>query len=158
MIYSGKNGWVASYKDAWNLNGTLSPIILSGLKRFKNLERMGVSNTLLESLEKEGKIVKPKDAGHHSEESLEIASAEWEKILDKMIYSFESNDEPKSTDYDFEIKTNSSHVNLKGMIETEFEIINEDAHNKYTNDLIKYRNEKNIGYELFGKYYSCLWD
>lgn len=67
------------YSENYDLKAFLS----RGIDVYLKMKRWGVNNKILEILEKEGKIPAPQNYTH-SEESLNIASKEFDKILEKI--------------------------------------------------------------------------
>lgn len=88
--------WVASYRDTWSLDQTLSPIIYAGLKRFHDV---------LEQKNREGKCL-----GVPSEYCSDCETGptdqevqNWLDDIKKMMYAFE-NKEPDIGLYGFKLR------------------------------------------------------
>lgn len=158
MRYTGRKGWKCSTQDAWNLDGTLSPIILAGLKAFKEMDRHGLPSKALKEMEKSGVIGKPDENFVYSDEDMEKASVEWEIILDKMIYAFNTDNEPDISDYDFTIKMVEKEKLPNGSISMDFNVIGEAESKRYDEDTKDNKERSEEGFELFGLYFSSLWD
>lgn len=134
-----KGKWLASYKDTYSLDSVLSPIILSGLVKFRDV---------LAEREKNGSVygVPIFDDNYGDEPQ----SEKWFEILDKIIFAFDDKNEPDISEYD--IGFNWDKVN--GI---DFGIMNKDNLEKYREDKLKYEKDKQEGLDLFAKYYNNLW-
>ena len=149
MRMRGKKA-IFNYRDTWSLDSVLSPIIASGLKRFKevitdpkNVDNVGFPSTLYDIV-----------IGEATEEEM---SELWLTTLDTMIYAFDAK-EPEIPSGMFE------HITLG------VEVINGM---KYTNTELKVKDEVRLarykqveklhfervkeGQELFAQFYNSLW-
>src|SRR5690606_36136296 len=85
-------------KDTWNMDATLAPIICEGLKKFKEVisdpECIAVYPC---------KVINAFDFGYGVEMEDDCIK-EWHKIIDEMIYAFDSTNEPNISDYDFDLE------------------------------------------------------
>lgn len=90
-----KGKWVASYRDTWSLDHTLSPIIYAGLKRFHDV---------LEQKNHEGKClgVPSEYCTNPDVDVTDIDVQAWLDDIKKMMYAFE-NKEPDMRGYDFKL-------------------------------------------------------
>jgi len=160
MRYTGKNGWKASYRDTWSLDMALSPIILAGLKKFKEV---------MDDPEKNDWFGVPVGlAGSHSLGSLEDdddsehdkAFEEWQGIIDKMIYAFDPENDPDRKEYDYKFipgehdgeKEEGSTCRRWHKVPT-----NQVEWDRYLTDSREYEKRKQEGRELLGRYFSDLW-
>lgn len=158
MRYTGRKGWQCSTQDAWNLDGTLMPIILAGLVKFKEMNRHGVPSKLLKNLSEEGIIGQPDENFVYSDEDIDKASEMWEEYIDTMIYAFDEKNEPDMDDFDFEIEMKSGEPEENGLIPCNIEISNEAESKRYDVASRAHKDKVERGNELFGLYFSSLWD
>lgn len=122
--------------DLWNLDYHLAKIILKRLKAFKKMERKGIPSTL-------------------------NSFDEWNKILDKMIFSFEFIRSDYGWDENF-----IWHDEIWEKLEKKEKIMNINIGDKDFYSDIKFNAEKHDEYyqkyeegmELFSKYFGSLWD
>lgn len=139
-----KGKWVASYKDIWDLDNTLSPIILAGLVRFKEQlvksEFSGVPSSFVK-----GDEVTDED----------IAS--WHKTVDSMIYAFDSKNLPSIQDYDFKIDMEYGNTWNDGSREVFLKCNNDKEKERYYKALEEHHKKCEEGRMLFAKYYENLW-
>lgn len=155
-MYQNRRGIQFSVKDTWSLDATLNPILLSALRKFKEVitapERkdwVGVPSLVLFNLypdHKEG----------HTDEQLQIASDEWVAIIDKMIYAFDVKNEPKLKDYAFSFN-HDKEESEDGLIHYKITTTNEEEYNRYKEDEALYNKRVEEGLKLFSQYYLCLW-
>lgn len=85
MKYTGRTGWVASYKDTFSLDYTLSPIIYAALVKFKEQSdkaMFGVPWPIIKD------IFGNREDGQYTDEELQTAHDAWITIIDKMIFAF----------------------------------------------------------------------
>lgn len=138
-----KGKWVASRRDVWDLDCTLSPIILAGLVKFKetivNSEYSGVPSSFVEGTDVTDEDVK-----------------EWHCVIDKMIYAFDNNNIPDIQDFKFKIEMEygekrgcSTQIFLK--------CDNEEEKERYYRALKEHHKNCEEGRMLFAKYYENLW-
>jgi hypothetical protein len=152
MRHTGRKGWQASYKDTWSLDATLSPIILAGLIKFKQV---------ITSDEKKHYIGVPSEhvtwePDTYSEEIWYEALSTWLADIDKMIYAFR-NIEPE---YVGGWKDGSEHEDDD--LETGYRLwhripCDEEAHAAYLKAKTEHVDMVKEGRELFAKHYDSLW-
>ena len=99
-------------QELWDLSTSLSKYILPRLKAFREMERWGVPGSICTK--------------HHATGG---NAKEWNKIIDKMIWSFEEVIDEKR----FPKKMNPESIK-------------------------KYIDRKQEGLDLFAKYFESLWD
>lgn len=128
--------------DTWNMDDTLSLIVLPMLKQLKE-QKHGSPHVDDEDLPEE-----MKSATIHEK---------WDYIIDQMIFSFDT----KVNNPDWEDQFFSGNYDLK-VVKTQdgnFRLV-EDENNTYGIDW-NARNEQkeriSNGFRLFGKYFECLW-
>lgn len=139
-----KGKWQASKRDVWNLDCTLSPIILAGLVKFK------------EELLKSSFSGVPADFcidDNCTDESV----AAWHETLDKMIYSFDESKQPDIKDYDFKINWEPFPTNREGCTRIVTSCTNEAEQQRYWDDCREHEEKCKLGRELFARYYKNLW-
>lgn len=129
--------------DIWNLNFTLSKVILKALKEFKKSKRVGY----------------PCDFKNQKQ---------WDKVLDKMIYCFENLSKWDSGEEKFIIKrgknawkeTKTGEIvkfdKIKANTRYSIVVLRKEVLDK--RGLNKHRKLVKEGFELFSKYYNNLWD
>lgn len=143
MRYTGRKGWQASYEDTFDLDYSLSPIILTALVKFRKQmdnEWFGVPSKVIDEC---GYSI-----GETSEDDLQICSDKWKEIIDKMIYAFDKSNEPDIEDYDF-----GYNFQDKGLVQP----ANQSEYDRYREDEKLHWERKDEGLELFGKFYTSLW-
>lgn len=156
-MYMNRKGIKFGVKDTFSLDSTLSPIILSALKKFKEVitdpsrnHIVGVPNSIMRE-------VFP-DAGvyGYSDEQLEEGTRKWLEIIDKMIYSFDRRNEPNILMYNFKINLGYEVVD-SDKVKSNTNINNEAEYQRYKNDETLYWKKVEEGHLLFGKYFHTLW-
>ena len=149
MRMKGKKTYF-SYKDTWSLDSVLSPIIASGLKRFKEVitdprqeHRVGYPGSLYDVAEE----------GTTEEEMFAL----WLTILDTMIYAFDAK-EPEIPNGMFDHITLGTET-IDGMTytSTELKVKDEVALARYTKEEEDHWAKVKEGHALFATYYTSLW-
>ena len=132
-----KTGWVPEQRvsvkidswDTWNMDTTLAHIILPMLKQLKATKH-----------------------GYPSQ----LTEAEWNDILDKMIFSFNSKL------HDWEDQFHSGEHDIAWVDNGDGTCTMErgpnDTHKIDVEGMKAYQERINEGFALFGKYYENLWD
>ena len=143
-MHKSKGKWVASYRDVWDLDDTLSPIILAGLVKFKetivNSEFSGVPSS----------FVKGQDV---TDEEV----AEWHIVIDKMIYAFDKDNMPDIQNFKFKIEMEHGETKDNGSTQIFLKCDNEEEKKRYYKALEEHYNKCEEGRMLFAKYYENLW-
>ena len=137
MKYTGRKGWVASYKDTWDLDNTLSPIIAAGLSKFLSIKDkpvFGVPNKVYVEY-------------GLSEDEDDLACFLWCEILAHMLWAFTA-EEPDVNDYNYHVKLDNHKLVRSGDL---------TERDRYYNDIKAFHEWRQIGLDLFSKYYSNLW-
>lgn len=142
-MHKSKGKWVASRKDVWDLDCTLSPIILAGIVKFKET------------------IIKSKYSGVPSlfvkgEDVTDEEVKEWHNTIDKMIYAFDKDNMPYIQDYNFKINLEHGEK-ANGSTQIFLNCDNEEEKQRYYKDLEDYQERCKEGRMLFAKYYENLW-
>lgn len=142
-MHKSKGKWVASRKDVWDLDCTLSPIILAGIVKFKET------------------IIKSKYSGVPSlfvkgEDVTDEEVKEWHNTIDKMIYAFDKDNMPYIQDYNFKINLEHGEK-ANGSTQIFLNCDNEEEKLRYYKDLEAYQKKCEEGRLLFAKYYENLW-
>lgn len=127
--------------DCWNLNNTLAPIIATGLEKFRDSD---------------------KNSHPHSELTEDMDS--WNKIIDKMIWSFRESTKydggPDIHDFGFPVKREDTFIEEilsdGGRIHKlkDFDWDSEGYHKAVD----EYNQKVQEGLDLFAKYFRNLWD
>lgn len=138
-----KGKWVASRKDVWDLDYTLSTIIFAGLAKFKET------------------IIKSKYSGVPSlfvkgEDVTDEDVKEWHDAIDKMIYAFDKDNMPDIQDYNFKINLEHGEK-ANGSTQIFLNCNNEEEKQRYYKDLEDHQKKCEEGRMLFAKYYENLW-
>ncbi len=150
MRFKGRKP-IASYRDTWDVEHTLRPIIGEALRKFievknnpKHSDWFGVPAGMLSS-----------DADVMSLEPTEEAQKAWDDILDKMLLAF-TEEEPDMDNYDFTLEFVPNPDNeLRGrMLVTKG---SEEEKERYYKDVEEYYKRRQEGYELFGKWLRNIW-
>ncbi len=142
-MHKSKGKWVASRKDVWDLDCTLSPIILAGIVKFKET------------------IIKSKYSGVPSlfvkgEDVTDEEVKEWHNTIDKMIYAFDKDNMPYIQDYNFKINLEHGEK-ANGSTQIFLNCDNEEEKQRYYKDLEDHQKKCEEGRMLFAKYYENLW-
>lgn len=151
MRYTGRKGWQASYRDTWNLDITLSPIILTALKKFKEV---------MDDTQKNSFFGVPVALCENPDRCIDEDWEKWCEIIDKMIYSFDEGNIPNRKDYDFDLVEGEHHGEEHGegeFIRFHMEPTNEKEWDRYMEDTELHAKALQEGRELFGKYFGNLW-
>lgn len=147
-----KGKWVASYRDTFSLDHTLSPIIYAGLSKFHDV---------LEQRYKEDKCIGiPMPYCSDPEASLPDEEVQnWLDDIKKMMYAFE-NKEPDMSLYDFKL----SMVPVPGGVAKNgcsvpytIECDNLEEKARYYADCDEHERLVQEGLNLFSKMYGSLW-
>ena len=118
MVRKSKGKWVASRRDVWDLDYTLSPIILAGLVKFKeiiiNSKYSGVPSPFIKGEDVTGEEVK-----------------EWHSVIDKMIYAFDKTNVPDIRDFKFKIEMERKEAKTNGSTQIFLNCDNEEEKQRY---------------------------
>lgn len=142
-MHKSKGKWVASRRDVWDLDYTLSPIIFAGLVKFKET------------------IIKSKYSGVPSlfvkgEDVTDEEVKEWHNTIDSMIYAFDKDNMPDIQDYNFKINLEHGEK-ANGSTQIFLNCDNEEEKQRYYKDLEDHQKKCEEGRMLFAKYYENLW-
>jgi hypothetical protein len=136
---------IFSYKDTFDLDATLSPIIYAGLVKFREV---------ITSSDHEfargvpGKVISEYYPDYDGTGELPEGSFEkWVEIIDKMIFAFDESRVPDISEYNL----------LYECFDDDIDEGNEDRHKKYDSDIREWRSKVLKGNHLFAEYRDCLW-
>lgn len=136
---------IFGYKDTFNLDATLKPIIHAGLVKFREV---------ITSSDHEfargvpGKVLSVHYPDYDGMSEVPEGSFEkWVEIIDKMIFAFDDNEEPDIMEYDLRYEWFGDDID-EG---------NEDRHKKYDADKSEWRIKVLEGRQMFADYQDCLW-
>jgi len=153
-MYMNRKGIQFGYKDTFSLDATLSPIILSALKKFQAVtqssDKGGIPGKLLLDLF-------PYQHYDFTEEQNIIAIAKWDEIVDTMIYAFDSKNEPDISKYDFDFTREIGEPDEYGGRKVDLKVTNEEEYKRYKKDSKEHADKVEEGHKLFGEYFACLW-
>jgi len=141
------------YKDVISLDETLSPIILAGLKKFKEellkdsfgsfpsdmLERIGAENPIDPTIEEHA-----------------AAWDMWHEVLDKMIFAFDPSEEPSMDDYGFGFEYESIPTR-EGFSRMNIEVTNQEEYDRFRQDEDEWIEKCREGRMLLAEYFDSLW-
>ena len=140
------------YKDTFNMYGTLGPIIVGGVRKFKeviiekkDMDYMGVPTSTF-TKEELSNFVDVTD--EHFQR--------WVDILDKIIYAFEDN-EPHLADYNFTLEFISGEPSANGTIPLEILRSDENEYQRWLNDSKIHKDKVLEGRKLFAEHFDGLW-
>lgn len=151
--------------DCWNIDATLSPIILPMLKQLRE-NRMGSAFVDLEDVPEELRFTTTEDFDsqktfdfYHEDkvESFDYVTKRWDYVLDEMIFAFEHKIDDsweeayRSGEHDLQWKKmeNGCSQMVRGPNDTY--VCDYDG-------IAKVHERIQNGFRLFGKYYQNLWD
>ena len=150
--------------DTWNMAETLADIILPMLKQLR-LDKQGTPCSM-PAFEDESNYQWPQMCFDFYKEADKLANdrahAQWEEIMDKMIWSFE-----QVVDRDRDSKFHSGNIDIQwdpikdenGKVKyQEMKRGPNDTHKFDADGYKAYQARMYEGLELFGKYYMNLWD
>ena len=145
-----KGKWVFNYKETYNLNSALSPVIGAGLQKFYDT---------LKTREASGKCFGVPDEFYDAEAD---GAERWYTALEAMIYSFTAEEPDMES---FGVSLDMKFVELpeghpaKGTCKTaEFTYTpNKEAYDVYKDACHAHHERVQYGLELFGKHYRNLW-
>lgn len=154
MRYS-KGRWIASYRDTYSLDQTLSSIIYAGLSKFHDV---------LEKRNREGGCVGVPNEymKNESEWVTDSDVQDWLDDIKKMMYAFE-NKEPDMDLYNFKLTTVPYEDALTKSYGPEYgrafkiECDNEGEKARYYADLDAHEKRVQEGLDLFSLRYKSLW-
>lgn len=139
-----KGKWVASRRDVWDLDYTLSQIILAGLVKFKETITISQFSGVPSS------FVKGQDV---TDEEVK----EWHNTIDSMIYAFDKTNMPDIQDFKFKIEMERKEAKTNGSTQIFLKCDNEEEKQRYYKDLEEHHKKCEEGRMLFAKYYENLW-
>ena len=149
MRMRGKKA-IFNYKDTWSLDSVLSPVIASGLKRFKevitdpkNEDNAGYPSSLYDIAEEDAT----------QDEMFDL----WVATLDAMIYAFDAK-EPETPNGMFEHEvTYGTTIDGTPYKETNLVAVDELALARYNVVQAEHSSKVKEGHALFAKFYTSLY-
>ena len=150
--FTGRKGWKVGKKATWSINNSLSPIILAYLKEYKETMKtqQGMQIPLLFAANPE-LDEETYDCNTFTDEHHLVADAYLLMLVDKMIYAFDTRNEPEYEGV-FEMIREPRE---DGMIGVTFKK-DEELFAQHMKDLSLWQDKVKEGKELFGKWYDCL--
>lgn len=154
MRYTGKKGWVASYKDTWSVQHAMDPMIVAIMKKFIEVmegnkgDYFGVPCCDLEV-----------DKYDDNEDNFDARLAEWEGIIREIYAGMTAVDPSDNYDeYDFNVDLgNEPYDEEYGGYPVKFTITNQDEYDRFNAATKAYEERLAASRALFFKYYSNLW-
>lgn len=139
--------------DIWNLDRTLSLIILPALLKLKE-DKGGVPNVSNEDVPEE---LRSNDEEYFSNDnSFDLMVSKWDYVLNEIIFAFKSQTEDWESqfmsgeiDIAWEETDNKDFLQMVRGSRDTFQIDSEG--------IKKYQERISNGFRLFGKYYESLW-
>ena len=139
--------------DVISLDYTLSPIILAGLKKFKEellkdsfgsfpsdmLERIGAENPIDPTIEEHA-----------------AAWDMWLEVLDKMIYAFDPSEEPNMDDYGFSFEYGSIPTR-EGFSRMNIDVTDKSEYDRFRIDEEDWERKCKEGRMLLAEFFDSLW-
>jgi hypothetical protein len=144
--------------DTWSMDATLVPIILPMLKQLKESKHgssgsmLGFNQCSYASIQHCFEFYKDGD-----EEADKAGHAQWEGIMEKMIWSFEQLD----TDWEDQFHSGEHDIlwePVPGTELTEMKRGPNDTHKFDADGYMAHLERIREGLRLFGEYYMDLWD
>ena len=130
-MYLNRTGIVFGYKDAWNVDMTLSPIIAKCIRKY----------------------MEPSESDYFGYPE-GLTPEKWLVILEKICYAFESK-EPEMPDGTLQMRR--STANKQGHIPCTVEIVDQETYDRVTKETEEWDKKKKEGRELFAQYYEAMW-
>src|SRR5690554_3141530 len=141
------------YKDVISLDETLSPIILAGLRKFKEEIIESKYGSFPSGMFDLVGVEKGK------EPTLEQDEAAWEMwlgTLDKIIYAFDPAEEPDMEEYGFEFEWQSSQAE-NGNSLVSIDVTDKSEYARYMADQEDWMEKCREGRMLLAEFYDSLW-
>lgn len=154
-IIKKKGKWQFGYKDTYNLDSALRPIIGAGLQKFYDV---------LKDREKNNKTFGVPIAFCNPDrtEDEEVTSDEWFTALESMLYAFTA-EEPDMDDFGVSISMEFVELPVDHKFHSTAKSIkftytpDEESYEVYRKACAEHEAKVQYGYELFGKHYQNLW-
>src|SRR5690554_2674835 len=140
------------YKDVISLDETLSPIILAGLRKFKEeLIESKYGSYPAEMFDLIGV-----EGYNPTDEEDEDCWNMWLEILDKMIYAFDPSNAPNENDYGFGFEYESIPTR-EGFSRMNIEVTNQEEYDRFRKDEKDWYEKCKEGRILLAEYFDSLW-
>lgn len=140
---------IFGYRDTWNLNDVLIPIIVEGIRKFRAVEHeyKGVPQTIMNDVYG--------SAFSHTNEQVEYAAEVWNKKLDFIVEALTAP-EPDYTK-GFTPGPNHGERTEEGYVTWERFPTDPDAWEQYKRECEVHARNKRLALEYVGKYMLDLW-
>lgn len=161
-----KGKYIFSDRDVWNLDNTLSKIIVAGLIKYKNSKRHGYPSEAIYDYHLNEKYTESEInamivSGSKSYDEDAVCHY-WESCIDKMIFSFQEHPEYYELEQPItepDVRTVSRYRLISFIPKQGYSQADVDEYNKRESEYDKDIEErKKEGRSLFLKYYDSLWD
>jgi len=138
--------------DIMSLDETLSPIILAGLRKFKEeLVKSKYGSYPAEMFDLVGV-----EGYNPTNEEDEACWNKWLGILDRMIYAFDPTEEPNMDEYGFEFVW-QEEPSENGSSLVSIDVDNQEEYNRYREDEEDWVEKCREGRLLLAEYFHSLW-
>lgn len=153
---------IFNIKDTYSLDYTLSPIICTGLEKFKEVitstrykDCIGVPHTVMCEVFPEGK---EDNSNGFSDEQMTKGVEVWLSYIDSMIYAFtDKAPEINSYSFDFISGPQDGEVAGDGCICYDKVPSNKEEYDRYRADEDSHEDKVKEGLSLFSVHYKSLW-
>lgn len=135
---------IFSYKDTWNLDTTLRPIIAEGVKAFLNASRASSFGGI------------PCGFSGYDENDYKGSKERWHKCLEQIVWAFESKP-PEPEDFGITFKHSFKEPDEHGLIPFHIEVNSEELYDQYLKAEEEYYKKRQEGYDMFAKNLSYMW-
>jgi len=143
---------IFKYKDVISLDETLSPIILAGLKKFKEeLIECKCGSYPAKMYELVGVGDMEPTIGQD-----EMAWQMWLEVIDKMIYAFDQDEQPNMDFYDFDFVMDSFPTE-EGFTRMSIDVTNQAEYDRFREDENDWYEKCKEGRMLLSEYFDSLW-
>lgn len=143
------NKVIFSNKDTFSLDNVLAPVILAGLKKFKNV--------LVERNNKGKVFGVPSEFCGEEGSDIEQGFKKWLETLDQMIYAFDITNEPDISKYDFKYDLIPENKDSRGRTAYGVSCTNNVEKERYHRDMEDHDLKVDNGLKLFAKHFQDLW-
>jgi hypothetical protein len=144
------------YEDVVSLDETLAPIILAGLKKFK--EEL-VESDVRGYPHRMFSLVGIDEGSDVTDEQDQASFEMWLDVLDRMIYAFDPGNEPNMDDYNFEFEwiEYPKEGCEDGLSRIDIDVTNQEEYDRFRQDEREWYDKCKEGRMLLAEYFTDLW-